>query len=250
MNIKQRLINKEVMYGTWCLIPSADVINVIAKSGIDFVIIDQEHGAIDSELSQRMVISAQVEKCSAIVRVGENNENKILHALDIGADGVIIPHIDSVEEAQKVVKYAKYPPMGERGFSPYARSGGYSNNKDNYNRANDDTLVGVIIEGKSGIDNLDYISKIDGIDLLYIGTYDISSLLGIPGDVTNKKVIELVKKCTETILENGKIPGCMFSSVEELKLYDEINLNFRVYSVDSAALYDSYNNMLKTIGGR
>lgn len=248
MNLKQRLINKEIMYGTWCLIPSAEVINVIAKSGIDFVIIDQEHGAIDFSMSQKMVMAAQAEACYAVIRVGDNDELKILHALDVGADGVIIPHIESLDDAEKAVSYAKYPPMGVRGFSPYARSGGYTNKVGYTDEANSHGLVGVIIEGEEGIRNIGKIASLTGLDLIYIGTYDISSILGMPGDVTNPQVIDMVKKCTNEVLNAGKIPGCMFSSLDELKLYDEIGMSFRVYSVDSAVIYNTYNNLLKKIG--
>lgn len=249
MSLRQRLMNRETLYGTWCLLPSPEVINVIAKAGMDFVIIDQEHGAIDATLSQKMVMAAQAENCSAVVRVGENDELRVLQALDLGADGIIVPHVDSVAEAQKAVSYAKYPPIGIRGYSPYARSGGYTNQKGYTDLANETGLVGVIIEGEHGIMSIDSIASVEGLDLLYVGTYDISSVLGIPGDVTNPRVIDMVKKCAQAIQNANKISGCMFNSLDELELYDKIGLNFRVFSVDSAILYDSYHALLESKGG-
>ena len=96
MNIKDKLKLGKDVYGVWCVIPSPEVINIISKSGLDFVIVDMEHGTVDYTTAQQMVISAQSEKCDAIVRTPRNDESNILKSLDIGSDGVIIPHVNSL----------------------------------------------------------------------------------------------------------------------------------------------------------
>ena len=114
-------------------------------------------------------------------------EDYILRSLDIGAEGVLAAHVESPEDAQQVVEFAKYHPIGKRGFTPYTRAGGYSGG-DITKHADlqiEKTLVGVILEGKTGIENLDDILKIHHIDLIYIGAYDLSQALGMPGDVGN-----------------------------------------------------------------
>ena len=126
MNIKDRIRNGNVVYGTWCLLPSPEVINVLAKAGLDFVLIDMEHGPMDYALAQKMIMAAESEGCEAIIRVAKNDESDVLRALDIGASGVIVPHIESVSDRERAISYMKYPPLGIRGFSPYTRAGGFS----------------------------------------------------------------------------------------------------------------------------
>ncbi len=248
--LKEKLYDGINLYGTWCLLPSEEVVNVIGRAGMDFVIVDQEHGAIDWKTAQRMVIGSQAEGCSAIIRVGDSNEIDILHALDVGADGVIVPHIENVKDAENAVSFAKYPPLGERGFSPYARSGGYTNQKGYAEHENSRILIGVIVEGKEGINSVREIAEVDGVDLIYIGTYDISSVLGMPGETTNPVVLNELTKCVNKIHDVGKIPGCMFSSYEEISFFDENKINFRVYDVDSSVIFRTYKDALTQIGGK
>ncbi|MCX6692464.1 MAG: aldolase/citrate lyase family protein [Methanoregula sp.] len=153
--LKIRLKNGEIVAGPWCVIPSATVTDIIAKTGTDFVIIDMEHGAHSFESVENMIRAAENEGCSALVRVAKNDEDHILHALDIGAGGVIIPHIQSRKDAEAAVSAAKYHPLGSRGFSPYTRAGGYSrhNIEKHCSIQNDKTIVCLILEGKDGIEN-------------------------------------------------------------------------------------------------
>ena len=112
---------KDEIFGTWCVIPSPEVTNIICKAGFDFVIIDMEHGSMDYTLAQRMVTSAQAEGSKAIIRTPRNDESNILRALDIGSDGIIVPHIKSVEDVNRCISYSKYPPIGNRGYTPYTK---------------------------------------------------------------------------------------------------------------------------------
>ena len=125
MTIKDKLKLGKDVYGVWCVIPSPEVINIISKSGLDFVIVDMEHGPMDYTIAQQMVISAHSENCNAIIRTPRNDESNILKSLDIGSDGIIIPHVNSIEDVEKCISYSKYPPIGNRGYTPYTRSGVY-----------------------------------------------------------------------------------------------------------------------------
>ena len=215
---------KDEMMGTWCVIPSPEVTSIICKAGFDFVIVDMEHGSMDYTLAQRMVTSAQAEGKKAIIRTPRNDESNILRSLDIGSDGIIVPHIKSVEDVNKCISYSKYPPVGNRGYTPYTKSG-----------------VGIILEDEIGLKNIESIIDNDYVDMVYIGTYDISSSLGCkPND---KKVLKELERCTRIVRDAGKSVGCLFHNEKELNYFRDIGINFLVYSVDSGILYNSISNV-------
>ena len=241
MTIKDKLKLGKDVYGVWCVIPSPEVINIISKSGLDFVIVDMEHGSMDYTTAQQMVISAHSENCDAIIRTPRNDESNILKSLDIGSDGIIIPHVNSIEDVEKCISYSKYPPIGNRGYTPYTRSGGYSEN-DNYKEdTNKNSFVGVIIESKEGLDNIESIVSNEYIDMVYIGTYDISADMGC--SVIDKKVLDELERCSKIVRDAGKSVGCLFHSKEELNFFKSIGINLLVYSVDSSILYNEFSQI-------
>lgn len=229
------------MYGTWCLIPSPEVINILAKAGLDFILIDMEHGSMDFALAQQMVMAAEADKCEAIIRVPRNDESDILRALDTGASGVIVPHVETVEDKNRAISYMKYPPIGTRGFSPYTRAGGYVSTPGHTDSENKKITTGIIIEGHKGLENFSAIIDDPELDIVYIGTYDLSAVLGIPGDVKNKKVLDVLEKCVKEINNKGKVAGCLFHSLDELKYFSELGIQFLAYKVDSNVLYEGFS---------
>lgn len=245
-SLKQRLKKGEHVLGTWCILPSPEVINVLAKAGLDFVLIDMEHGAADYKTALMMVMAAQSEGCEAIIRVSQNNEADVLKALDIGANGVIVPHIENSRDRERAISYVKYPPVGIRGFSPYARSGSYTSRPGYTVIENKLTISGIIVEGEAGINNLDEIINDKNLDIVYIGVYDLSAVLKIPGEVNNPKIYKLLKECVDKIRKKGKVAGGLFHSAEELKLFKKIGIQFLCYKVDTSILFDSYNSIIKT----
>ena len=241
MSIKDKLKSGKNVYGTWCVIPSPEVINIISKSELDFVIVDMEHGSMDYTTAQQMVVSAQSEKCDAIIRTPRNDESDILKSLDIGSDGIIIPHVNTIEDVEKCIGYSKYPPIGNRGYTPYTRSGGYSV-KDSYKEdINKSSFVGVIIESKEGLDNIESIVSNEYIDMVYIGTYDISANLEC--SVNDKKVLDELKRCSKIIRDAGKSVGCLFHNQKELNFFKSIGINLLVYGVDSGILYNGFSQI-------
>lgn len=240
MRLKDRLKNKALVFGTWCVIPSPEVVNILAKSGLDFVLLDMEHGPADYTTAQRMVMAAEAESCEAIIRVSGNDEAEVLKALDIGASGVIIPHIENAREREKAISYIKYPPAGVRGYSPYTRSGDYYLKSGHTAEENSKTLSGIIIESKTGIENLDEIIDDPALDIVYIGTYDLSVSLGVPGEVKSRTVLKELENCAARILKKGKTAGCLFHDMDEFEYFKGIGIRFLVYKVDTSVLYDGF----------
>jgi len=114
--LKERLRAGEIVFGSWCVIPSGSVMNIIASAGFDFVIIDLEHGPVSFETAEEMCRAAQSEQVSPIIRLGQINEEHILKSLDIGVEGLLVAHVETPEDARKVVSFSKYYPIGKRGF--------------------------------------------------------------------------------------------------------------------------------------
>ena len=249
-DFKTRLNKGDVVVGPWCTIPSSSVINVIAAAGVDFVIIDMEHGPHCFESVDDMIRAAEVEGCTPLVRVARNDEALILNALDIGAHGVIIPHIESKQEAQQAISYAKYYPLGSRGFSPFTRAGKYSlhNVKEHSNAQNDKTMVILLLEGIEGVKNLDDILSIvditNKVDIIYVGAYDLSQAAGYPGQVDHPEVRKLLKSCIEKIRASGVAAGGYVAKDKaDMSFMRDMGMQFITLLPDSTILYHAVESL-------
>lgn len=245
--LKEKLEENKLTIGTWNIINSTMVIDVIASSGIDFIVIDAEHGSISYETAQTMISICESYDVTPIMRVGEINESLILRALDIGVHGVQLPNISTVEDAEQFVQFAKYPPIGIRGFSPYTKAGLYdvSNGKKMPMIANENTLLIANVEGEEGMQNLENIVQVEGIDVVFIGLFDMSKSLGIAGDVENPRVIAKLDEAIKIIHKYGKKVGSIASNLAMLSTLKSKNIDYLTYSVDTGMIKESYVNMVK-----
>jgi 4-hydroxy-2-oxoheptanedioate aldolase len=237
--------------GTWIVVPSVISVDIIASTGLDFVIVDREHGPISFEVAQEMAIACESQGVSPIMRVGDIDKASIQNALDIGMHGIQVPNVDTVQNAKDVVSCAKYPPAGERGFSPFTRAGGYSihNAKKMTSLANDNTAVILNIEGKDAVANLDEILKIDHVDVLFVGLFDLSKALNIPGDVDNKIVLDTLREIIEKADKVGKHVGTIATSKEKVREFLDMGIKYMVYLVDCDVLRSSYASIVDVFKG-
>jgi len=244
--LKEKLEKNEQTIGTWNIIDSTMVVDVIASSGVDFIVIDAEHGSISYETAQAMISICESYDVTPIMRVGEINESLILRALDIGSHGVQLPNITTAEDAKTFVQFAKYPPIGVRGFSPYTKAGLYdvSNGQKMPSIANENTLLIANVEGEEGIKNLQEIIEVDGIDVIFIGLFDMSKSLGIAGDVQNPRVMEKLDEAIEIIHKSGKKVGSIASNLDMLEVLKKKKIDYLTYSVDTGMIKESYQNMI------
>ena len=244
--LKDKLNNDNLTIGTWNIIDSTMVVDVIASSGIDFIVIDAEHGSISYETAQAMISICESYNVTPIMRVGEINESLILRALDIGSHGVQLPNITTAQDAEQFVQLAKYPPVGVRGFSPYTKAGLYdvSNGQKMPAIANENTLLIANVEGEEGITNLQEIVSVEGIDVIFIGLFDMSKSLGIAGDVQNPRVMKKLDEAIEIIHKNGKKVGSIASNIEMLQVLKDKKIDYLTYSVDTGMIKESYVDMI------
>ncbi|MFH1741847.1 MAG: aldolase/citrate lyase family protein [bacterium] len=238
--LKKRLKEQEPVIGTWSVLPSAAVTNVLGSAGFDFVILDLEHGPASLERVEDMVRAADSEQCTTLVRVPVNEESWILRALETGAHGIVVPHISTSAEAEQAVKAIKYAPQGNRGMSPYTRSGGYvpGDPKLWTTEANARTLCVLIVEGVEGLGNLAEICEVPGVDVVYLGIYDISQSLGYPGEISHPEVVSQVESCVEIIREKGLAAGCLVQNEASMRTYLKKGFQFLAYAADCALLHE------------
>jgi 4-hydroxy-2-oxoheptanedioate aldolase len=235
----------DIALGTWSEIPSSYSTHIMAHAGLDFQIIDMEHGIISYETAENMCFAAHSEKKDIYLRVPAIDESYILRALDMNIDGIIFPHVNSMDQINKIKSFCKFPPFGDRGFNPYITVGGYTGvPKDFFDKENSHVKIGIILEDKSAFDNIDSLLSANLVDIFYIGQYDLSVSLNIPGEVNNPILINMMKQIVTKIRAKGKKAGCMVHSVDEAKIYINFGFNFIVYKVDSGLLFSCINDFV------
>ena len=244
--LKKKLLTGKPVIGTWSIIPSIEVTDIISSTGLDFIIIDSEHGPVNFADAQKQAIACESRNVSPIMRLGGVSESEILKALDIGMHGIQIPNIETIEDLNKIIYFSKYPPDGNRGFSPFTRAGEYSieSAKKLTSVANSNTLIAINVEGEEGINNIDEFLKVDQLDIIFIGLFDLSKALGIPGEVDDPKVLSLLEDVTKKILDAGKYPGTIATSKEKLNSYVSMGLKYLVYLVDCEMIRSKYQNIV------
>lgn len=236
--LKQKLNEGGIVFGTWSVLSSPEAMMVMQSAGLDFVIIDLEHPSTSLQNAQNQVLSLLGTSCTPIIRLGENSDPLILRALETGVQSIMISHVSTVDEAESIVNSSKYYPTGERGLSPFTVHHGYSdeNMATKLIRANEQQFNGVLVEGQEGINNLEKIANIDGIDMIYIGVYDISQALGVPGELNHPKVKKLLKECVKITEGNGIVAGSVARDKEYLSMMIDLGFRFISYKNDSFVL--------------
>jgi 4-hydroxy-2-oxoheptanedioate aldolase len=233
--LKQRIRNGETVVGPFVTIPSVPLVDTLGYAGMDFCIIDTEHGPISAETAMDLVIAAQGSGVAPIIRVGANDERLILRALDVGPDGVQVPQINDADDARRVIHAAKYAPLGARGMSVFTRAGDYyaGRGSGHTDRQNAESMVVVHIEGRRGLDNLDEIMTVDGIDVLFLGPYDISQSLGVPGEVRSPKVEQALAAAAGKARAKGRAVGSYARDVEMGKWLKDLGVQYLSINVDA-----------------
>jgi len=213
-SFRKRLLRGDRLVGTILTLPATELAEIASAAGLDWLFLDMEHGRIDPGDLVRM-IQAVREPCAPVVRVPENEEMWIKKALDAGAAGVIIPRVNSAEEAARAVHWAKYPPEGGRGVG-FARANLYGARfQEHVETANETTAVIIQVEHIDAVRTIDAILAVHGVDAVFVGPYDLSASLGKPGRIQDDDVKEAMatvraacsRKKTPIGIFSGDVPG-------------------------------------------
>jgi len=247
-HVKQKLQTGEVVIGPFmnCAYPA--FIEICGHAGFDFAVIDMEHGALHTLAAEDLCRAADCVGLDAIVRVRKNDPPQIQRALDIGSAGVQVPQIETKTEAEAVIRSAKYYPLGSRGLSLNTRAGMYTAaGTEIIDKLNAESLVVVHVEGKRGVDNIEEIVSVPHIDVVFLGPYDLSQSLGIPGQVNDTRVVELMKQCVTKIRNAHKAVGTFADNPEMAKLWIDAGVQYIALGVDVAIFLRACQALVKAV---
>ncbi len=218
MAFRARLQRGEAVFGSWIQeCPWPGLIQIYAMSGMDCVFIGMEHSSLNPETVARMIMCGRQMGIATIVRTAGSLYHQISKPMDWGASGVMVPQVESADEAQRIVAAAKYAPVGQRGMSATTAHCDYCcpDNLDAYRaRANEENLIIVQIETAAGLENVDAITAIPEIDVIFIGSMDLSCSLGFPGEVDHPRMQEATQHIMETAEKYNKPTGMLVGSMD------------------------------------
>jgi 2-dehydro-3-deoxyglucarate aldolase len=250
--LKQRLQNNELTIGSWVTLGHASIAEIMASAGFDWLVIDAEHSVIELPDIQLLIQAMDLHGCPAIVRVTSNDANQIKRVMDAGATGVMVPFVNSAEDAAAAVRHTYYPPTGARGVG-LARAQGYGAEFKPYlDWLPDNAVVIVMIEHRDAVENIDEILAVDGVDGFIIGSYDLSASMGMPGEITHPMVQDAIAHVREAGAARGKTGGIHVVEPDREELYRQIDSGYRFlgYGLDIRILDSLCRRDLKEIHSR
>ena len=232
--IRKRVLDGELMLGIGCVLGSSLTAEMAGNAGFDWLWLDLEHGSFDY-----MALLYQIQACSAtsaspIVRVRWNEAPLFKRVLDLGAAGVVVPWVNTREEAELAARSVRYPPRGIRGVARSNRATGFGADFDEYFRtANDSLLTVVQIETEQAVANAAAIASVDGVDVLFVGPMDLSVSMGIPNQPDDPRFVKALEKVVAACRNAGKTPGILLPREDMLDGYARMGFSFIVAGSDA-----------------
>ena len=226
--------------------------SIVEKAGGDFIILDMEHSGVGSDTIKHQLAFARATSVVPIVRVPGSAYHLIAPVLDAGAMGIMVPLVETAEQAREIVAACRYRPLGRRGL-------GFSVAHDNYSsgdvskkiqQANDRTLVIALIESEIGIRNADEILAVPGIDIGWLGHYDLTDSMGIPADFDNPRFKDAVNHLVKSCKNNKKTAGFLAPDVKTALQWHKKGFHCLCYGTDISLLRDSLSEGLSNIRNR
>jgi 4-hydroxy-2-oxoheptanedioate aldolase len=245
--LKETLMAGKPAIGTFLNVPSPNIVEMIGYAGLDFVIIDFEHGRPDQSTIENMVRACEVSGLTSIVRIPNGTDRShYIHALDSGAMGVQVPMIDTGEQAETAVRLSKYYPRGVRGLAGgRATKYGAIPLTEYVKQANEETMVVAQIETIEGAEHAAAIAAVDGVDVVFIGPTDLGQSMGLPGQTTTPLVQAKVDEIARAVIAKGKPVGCLTPTVE-LAAY-QIKMGLQYLCITAVPVYGHCRGLVDAI---
>ena len=231
---KAALHSDKGAFGPFMIGTDPAFVEAAGYAGYDFVLLDMEHGTTTFQTLPNLIRAANVAGVCPVVRVPRGTDIWIDQALDVGAGAVMVPQVDTAEQACAAVSAAKFSPVGTRGTCRFVRSAGFGTipGSDYFAKAQE-TCVILQAEGKKAIENLDEILDVPGIDVVFVGPYDLSSSLGHVGDIEHPEVLSYIEKVIKQAAAKGVAVGCFADTVESGIRWRNMGVKFVGYSCDT-----------------
>jgi 2-keto-3-deoxy-L-rhamnonate aldolase RhmA len=251
--VKQKLSAGGIAMGVMNLeFATSGIARISAEAGAEFAVYDMEHTGWSLETIKMLVATSRTEKIHPFVRVPTTDYHHIAHALDVGAMGLVIPLVNTAEQAKFVVQCAKYPPIGRRGAA-------FALNHDDYKggdiqqkmqHSNDNVFIIAQIETEEAVANVDQIVAVDGIDAVWIGQFDLTTSMGIPGKFDDPKFIEYSKRIVDACHRAGKVATLAVMDVDQLASGPRDGFRLLVYAADLWIYQQSLRRCFRTLRER
>ncbi|MHB8907479.1 MAG: HpcH/HpaI aldolase family protein [Syntrophales bacterium] len=250
--IKKKLKNNEPVFGI--MIKEARNINIaeiLEIAGFDYFVIDMEHAFYDMSDITSLLQFARKTEITSVVRIPRLDYAYVAKTLDMGAEGIWVPHLDTVEEARQLVSFGKYPPEGKRGAAvPVFRQKEREEFKeaaDYFRFVNDQTLLIAQMESRQAIGNVEAITAVDGIDVAMMGTQDLSLDMGYPGRGQNSEMRAAVQKVVDACRKNGKASGNHIPGIDDLRYWMGQGMRMITYSYETNLIIEKGREALKAL---
>jgi len=232
---KDKFNRGEAVIGTWINLSGPPIIEIIGRSGFDFLLIDGEHSPFNETDLRDALIACDNTPAETLVRVRANEEPRIKLALDLGANAVLVPMVNTADDARRAVKAAKFPMLGGRGIGPW-RASDYYRDFDNYMAgANDATALIVQIEHKDAVEAIDDIIAVEGIDAIFVGPADLSASLGHGTNTGNADTVAAIEQVAKACSAKGMPMGIDCLSPEHITRWS--TLGFRIFTFGADFIY-------------
>jgi len=196
-------------FGLFVEMPTPAVVEMVGLAGFDFVVLDAEHGNVTIDSLEPLIPACDVHRLTPIVRVPEPSRQYLLGSLERGAGGILLPQVQGPDEVAEAVRQTKYRPVGRRGFATTtrARSYGTSYEGDYPADANAETLLCVQVETLEAVEQVEAICRVPGLDLVFVGPFDLSDAMGRPGEVDHPDVVKAIEHVVDVTLKAGLLAG-------------------------------------------
>jgi len=248
--LKQKIQNSELTIGSWISLAHPAIAEIMANAGFDWLVVDLEHSVITIREAEELIRIIDLSGVTPLVRLTTNSPDQIKRVMDAGSHGIIVPMVNSADDAESAISAVRYPPDGNRGVG-LARAQGYGVKFNNYFKSNqNDAVVIVQVEHIEAVNNLEEILSVDGVDGYLVGPYDLSCSLGIPGEFDHPEFIETVGKIN-SVANRLNISGgthIVEPDVSQLKNKIEEGQKIIAYSVDIRILDHTVRDGLRSIG--
>jgi len=250
--VKEKLKKGEFAFGTMIKEETElGIVDVLESTGFDYLVCDMEHARYDMVTIANILQYARKSEITGIVRIPELNYAYVAKALDMGAEGIWVPHVDTEEEAKQLVHYGKYPPEGKRGAAvPPFRLKEYqaaASPSEYFKRCNEDVLLIAQMESGQAISNVDKIAAVPGIDVCMMGTQDLSLDLGYPGQGGHPEVKGAVQKVVDACKKAGKASGNHIAGIDQLRYWMQQGMRMITYTYPPTMIMQHGKEALKQL---
>ena len=233
-SFRSRVLNRELLIGAFLNMGSSVTVEIAAQSGLDWVLIDREHGVGGQDSLIHQLQAASAGPAPAIVRIPWNEPQHFKRVLDLGAAGIMVPYVSSAKEAEQAVASMRFPPRGVRGVAKLNRGSGFGQNFDEYFAHAHETLLTVVqIETVAAIASIDAIAGTDGVDVLFVGPLDLSVSLGIPQQFDHPRFKEAKATVAAAAEKAGKASGILLLTPDQIEPTLDTGFTFVALGSDS-----------------